>query len=154
MISAIAGPLWGRLGDRVGMKLMAQRATAANCICWLLMGFSRNVYELVALRAVLGLLGGFNSVSVALVTQLSPKNKTANVIGTLQSVQILSGAIGPFFGGLLAASIGIRKTFFITGIVMGGAFLSIALLYRNSAGNEKPVPVPPEEKSGRAFLKR
>src|SRR5438874_6673562 len=55
MISAVAGPLWGRLGDRVGMKLMAQRATAANCICWLLMGFSRNVYELVALRAVLGL---------------------------------------------------------------------------------------------------
>ncbi len=154
LISAIAGPLWGRLGDRVGMKLMAERATAANCICWLLMGFSQNVYQLVALRTVLGLLGGFNSVSVALITQLSPKNKTAEVIGTLQSVQILSAAIGPFFGGLLAAVIGIRKTFFVTGIVMGGAFLSIALLYRNSAGTERRAEEAAQPKVSRDFVKR
>jgi MFS transporter, DHA1 family, multidrug resistance protein len=154
LISALAGPLWGRLGDRMGMKLMAQRATAANCLCWFLMGFSQNIYQLFALRALLGLLGGFNSVSIALVTQLSPRNKTANVIGTLQSVQILSAALGPFFGGLLAASIGIRNTFFVTSIVMGGAFLSIALLYKNSAGSELHLQKAQEASRPRSFIKR
>ncbi len=154
LISSIAGPLWGRLGDRIGMKLMAERATAANCLCWFLMGFSQNVYQMVALRALLGLLGGFNTVSVALITQLSPKNKTAEVIGTLQSMQILAAAIGPFFGGLLADSIGIRRTFFITGAVMGCALLSITLLYKNTDGSEVPAEKPEEEKAGREFLKR
>jgi len=153
LISSLAGPLWGRLGDRVGMKLMAQRATMANCICWLLMGFSQNVYHLFALRALLGLLGGFTSVSVALVTQLAPKNKTADVIGTLQSVQILSSAIGPFFGGLLADTIGIRKTFFITGLLMGGAFLSIALLY-NDAAVRTHVESDSDSSSRRDFIRR
>lgn len=152
LISAIAGPLWGKLGDRIGMKVMAQRATAANCLCWFLMGFSQNVYQLVALRALLGLLGGFNSVSVALITQLSPKDRTASVIGSLQSTQILAAAIGPFFGGLLADSIGIRKTFFVTALVMGGAFLSISLLYKNSDGRSPAAA--PEEKVGKEFLRR
>src|SRR5438128_10564349 len=117
------------------MRLMAQRATLANCVCWFLMGFCRNVWQLVAIRALLGLLGGFTSVSAALITQLSPKEKTGEVIGTLQSVQILSSAIGPFFGGLLADSIGIRRTFFITGVLMAGAFFSIALLYKDADAN-------------------
>ena len=152
LISAIAGPLWGKLGDRIGMKVMAQRATAANCLCWFLMGFSHNVYQLVALRALLGLLGGFNSVSVALITQLSPKEKTASVIGSLQSTQILAAAVGPFFGGLLAQSIGIRNTFFVTALVMGGAFLSISLLYKDSDGKSPAAEA--EVKVGKEFLRR
>src|SRR5215471_6426972 len=149
LISSLVGPIWGRLGDRIGMKLMAERATAANCICWFLMAFSQNVYQLFALRALLGLLGGFTSVSVALVTQLSRKNKTAEVIGTLQSAQILSSALGPFFGGILAASIGVRKTFFVTGLFMAGALISIVWLYKDSS--EKPVhhEEAPRQKLGR-----
>ena len=133
---------------------MAQRATAANVLCWFLMGFSQNVYQLLFLRALLGLLGGFTSVSVALVTQLSPKDKTANVIGTLQSVQILSAALGPFFGGLLAYSIGIRKTFFVTGLVMLGAFVSIALLYKNTDGSEIHTAKAAAQPASRSFLRR
>ncbi len=132
MIASFAGPLWGRLGDRYGMKLMASRATLANCTLLFLMGLSQNVYQLFALRALMGLLGGFNTVSAALVTQLAPKEKVAKVIGTLQSVQILSAAVGPFVGGVLASLIGIRATFFVTGAVTVVSFLSIVLLYSDS----------------------
>jgi DHA1 family multidrug resistance protein-like MFS transporter len=131
LIASFAGPLWGRLGDRFGMKLMAQRSTAMNALLWFLMGFSQNVYQLFVLRAVLGLLAGFNNVSVALITHASPKEKIPSLIGTLQSIQILSAAVGPFFGGILAHTIGIRATFFVTGLVMLPSFVSIHLLYRN-----------------------
>jgi DHA1 family multidrug resistance protein-like MFS transporter len=54
------------------------------------------------------------------------------VIGTLQSVQILSGAVGPFVGGVLAVWVGIRNTFFATGAAAVIAFLSIVLFYTDS----------------------
>ena len=129
LIAAICGPVWGRIGDRWGLKIMAQRATVANALLWFSMGFAQNVYQLLALRAVLGLLGGFNSVSVALITQAAPREKVPDMIGTLQAVQILAAGIGPFVGGVLANAIGIRYTFFVTGVVMLGSVISVFALY-------------------------
>jgi DHA1 family multidrug resistance protein-like MFS transporter len=137
LIAALCGPVWGRIGDRWGLKLMAQRATIANALLWFSMGFAQNVYQLLALRAVLGLLGGFNSVSVALITQAAPREKVTNMIGTLQAVQILAAGIGPFVGGVLAHAIGIRYTFFVTGIVMLGSVISVFALYDDP--KDKPI---------------
>src|SRR6058998_1963927 len=75
MMASLVGPLWGRLGDRKGMRLLATRATAANSVLWALMALAQNVYQLFVLRIVLGLFGGFNNTAVALVTQLAPKEK-------------------------------------------------------------------------------
>jgi DHA1 family multidrug resistance protein-like MFS transporter len=129
LIAAICGPVWGRIGDKWGLKIMAQRATVANALLWFSMGFAQNVYQLLALRAVLGLLGGFNSVSVALITQAAPREKVPNMVGTLQAVQILAAGVGPFVGGVLANVIGVRYTFFVTGIVMLGSVISVFALY-------------------------
>src|SRR5207249_1088022 len=137
MMASLVGPLWGRLGDRKGMRLLATRATAANSVFWALMALAQYVWQLFVLRIVLGLLGGFNNTAVALVTQLAPKEKVPSIIGSLQSVQILSAAIGPFFGGFLATSIGVRNTFIVTGIMNFGSLLSILSLYRD-ADRAKP----------------
>src|SRR2546430_1546954 len=131
LMAALLGPLWGRLGDRRGMKLIATRATAADAVLWFSMAFAQNVWQLFVLRILLGILGGFTNVAVALVTQLAPKEKVPSVIGTLNSVQILSAAIGPLLGGILATSIGVRNTFMFTGLVNFGSLLSILLLYRD-----------------------
>jgi MFS transporter, DHA1 family, multidrug resistance protein len=134
LVASLCGPIWGRIGDRWGLKIMAQRATVANALLWFSMGFVHNVYQLLALRALLGLLGGFNSVSVALITQGAPREKVPQVVGTLQSLQILAAGVGPFVGGVLANVIGVRYTFFVTGIVMLGSVVSVFALYRDSDG--------------------
>ena len=141
MMTSLIGPLWGRLGDRKGMRLLATRATAANSVFWALMALAQNVWQLFVLRIVLGLLGGFNNTAVALVTQLAPKEKVPSIIGSLQSVQILSAAIGPFFGGFLATSIGVRNTFIVTGIMNFGSLLSILSLYRDADRTKPPEKV-------------
>ena len=132
LLAASSGPIWGRLGDRFGMKLMAERATAVNLVCWFMMGFASNVWHLFILRGLMGLLGGFNTVSLALVTQDSPEERIPRLIGTLQSAQIISAAAGPFAGGVLAQWIGIRNTFFVTSVMMLGSLLSIILLYQET----------------------
>src|SRR3989454_3386990 len=153
MMTSLIGPLWGRLGDRKGMRLLATRATAANSVFWSLMALAQNVYQLFVLRIVLGLFGGFNNTAVALVTQLAPKEKVPSIIGSLQSVQILSAAIGPFFGGILATSIGVRNTFIVTGIMNFVSLLSILFLYRD-ADVAKQKEKEPSEASGSGFWKR
>src|SRR5438105_2136139 len=139
LMASLVGPLWGRLGDRKGMRMIAARATAANAVFWALMALAQNVWQLFLLRIALGLLGGFTTVAVALVTQLAPREKVPSIIGTLQSVQILSTALGPLFGGILASSIGVRSTFVITGIMNFVSLLSILLLYA-----DEYVSTPPE----------
>ena len=153
MMASLIGPLWGRLGDRKGMRLLATRATAANSVFWALMALAQNVWQLFVLRIVLGLLGGFNNTAVALVTQLAPKEKVPSIIGSLQSVQILSAAIGPFFGGFLATSIGVRNTFIVTGIMNFGSLLSILSLYRD-ADRTKPTEKVSPAPSASGFWKR
>jgi DHA1 family multidrug resistance protein-like MFS transporter len=153
LMASLMGPLWGRLGDRRGMKLIATRATAANAVLWFSMAFAHSVLQLFVLRIILGILGGFTNVAVALVTQLTPKEKVPSVIGTLQSWQILSAAIGPLAGGILATSIGIRNTFMFTGLVNFGSLVSILLLYRDTDA-ELSVAEAAESPSATRFWRR
>jgi DHA1 family multidrug resistance protein-like MFS transporter len=153
LMASLMGPLWGRLGDRRGMKMIATRATAANAVLWFSMAFAHTVMQLFVLRIILGILGGFTNVAVALVTQLTPKEKVPSVIGTLQSWQILSAAIGPLAGGILATSIGVRNTFMFTGLMNFGSLLSIVLLYRDT-DLAAPVTAPAVKDSGSEFWKR
>lgn len=153
LMAALLGPLWGRLGDRRGMKMIATRATVANAVLWFSMAFAHTVWQLFILRVILGILGGFTNVAVALVTQLTPKEKVPSVIGTLNSYQILSAAIGPLVGGVLATSIGVRNTFMFTGLVNFGSLLSILFLYRD-VDIEKPLEYSKEMESSRGFWKR
>jgi len=147
LVASLCGPIWGRMGDRWGLRIMAQRATVANALLWFSMGFAQNIYQLLALRAVLGLLGGFNSVSVALITHAAPRDKVPQIVGTLQAVQILAAGVGPLAGGILANIIGVRYTFFVTGIIMLGSVVSIFALYRDVPGDSKKTPPAKEASS-------
>lgn len=153
-LAALSGPVWGRIGDRYGLKLVTARAAAGNALCWFLMAFCSNVWQALAVRIALGFLGGFNSISVAAVTQLAPREKTSRVIGALQSTQVLSAAIGPLAGGFLAQSIGIRNTFLATALVTCGSFLSIVFLYRDGDRTSESTEEARSPRRSRAYLRR
>jgi MFS transporter, DHA1 family, multidrug resistance protein len=148
LIASIMGPIWGRLADRVGMKIMVQRVLFTIALHWGLMCFARNIWQVLALRVMLGLFSGFGTMSVALVTHACPKERVGRSVGMLQAVQILSTAVGPFFGGILAQAIGIRRTFGATFGLCLLAFFFVLVLYRNtresvSGGQEAPLLVSP-----------
>ncbi|HET8946172.1 MAG TPA: MFS transporter [Candidatus Polarisedimenticolia bacterium] len=130
-LAAILGPFWGRLADHLGMKVMVQRVLFTIAVHWGLMFFTRTVWQVLALRIMLGLFSGFGTMSVALVTHGCPRERIGYTVGTLQATQIMSTAIGPFVGGLLAASIGIRNTYLVTCTLCTLAFLFVLLLYRD-----------------------
>ncbi len=51
---ALAAPLWGRLGDRVGQKKMLLRATLAGSVMLGLMGLVTGPWQLLLLRLLQG----------------------------------------------------------------------------------------------------
>jgi MFS transporter, DHA1 family, multidrug resistance protein len=136
LLASFTGPFWGRLGDRYGMKVIAVRAAASNTFFYFMMALCQNVWQLLFVRTLLGLGGGFANVSIALVTKSSPKEKIPSVIGTLQSFQILSAALGPFVGGILASAIGTRNTFLVNGVLNVAALLIVILLYDEEGRGE------------------
>ncbi len=133
LLAGLLGPFWGRLGDRFGMKIMVERAILAMALHWGLFGFARSTYHLLGLRIMLGMLGGFGSLSMPLLVSTTPREYVSRSIGGLQTVQMVSAAVGPIVGGLLADLIGIRVTCLISSASGLTALVLISLLYREDA---------------------
>jgi MFS family permease len=131
--AALTAPLWGRLADRYGRKLMLIRASLGMAIAMSLMGMAHNVYELVGLRLLTGLLGGYASGSTVLVAAQTPKARSGWAIGVLSAGIMAGSLVGPLVGGILPPLIDIRASFFLIGGVIFVTFLATTLLLREGA---------------------
>ena len=136
--AGLVAPLWGRMADRYGRKLMLIRASLGMAITMALIGVVANAWQLVALRLLAGLVGGYASGSMVLVATQTPKARTGWALGTLSSGFMAGNLLGPLVGGSLPPLIGIRATFFLAGGVIFIAFLATCLLIRET----RPVRVP------------
>ncbi len=124
LLAAFVSPLWGRLADHHGRKLMVLRSSSAICLFTALMGLSQNVWELLALRALMGLFSGFSSSAIALVASQVPERRLGMALGWLSTAQLAGGLVGPVVGGALADWTGsCRISFYWTSILAGVALL-------------------------------
>lgn len=140
--AALVAPLWGRLADRYGRKLMLIRASLGMTVAMSLIGMAHDVYQLVALRLLAGFLGGYSSGSMLLVATQTPAARTGWALGIMSSGIMAGSLAGPLIGGSLPPLIGIRATFLAAGAIIFVAFLATAFLIR-----EEPRPkTPPGEK--------
>lgn len=131
--AALVAPLWGRLGDLYGRKLMLVRASLGMAVAMSLIGLAQDVWQLTALRLLAGVLGGYASGSVILVAAQTPRAHMSRALGLL-SMGVMTGTLGgPLIGGILPTFIGIRWTFFAAGGVIFIAFLATAFLVREDA---------------------
>ena len=76
LAAAVVSPAWGRLADRYGRKLILVRASLGMAVVMSMTGMARNVYRLVLLRALAGLVGGYASAAIVLVATQTPKERS------------------------------------------------------------------------------
>ncbi|MGY4495134.1 MFS transporter [Pseudomonas sp. TE3610] len=138
--AALTAPLWGRLGDRYGRKLMLIRASLGMAIAMSLIGLAENIWQLVLLRLLGGLLGGYASGATILVATQTPKARSGWALGILSSGIMAGSLAGPLIGGALPPLVGIRNTFFLSGAFIFVAFLATAFLLKE-APRPKRAPV-------------
>jgi MFS family permease len=128
--AALTAPLWGRLADRYGRKLMLIRASLGMAIAMSLIGMADNVWQLAALRLLAGLLGGYASGSMVMVAAQTPKARSGWALGVLSAGIMAGNLVGPLIGGVLPPLIGIRSTFLLAGGVIFVTFLGTTFLLR------------------------
>ncbi len=111
-------PLWGKLSDQYGRKIMLLRSGFGMALVIILMGFSQSAWQLLALRVLNGVISGFNPAAQSLIAARAPKEKMGFVMGVLQSGTVAGTILGPLIGGLLADQFGFRPIFYITGSLL------------------------------------
>jgi MFS transporter, DHA1 family, multidrug resistance protein len=127
-VAAFASPLWGRLADRHGRKLMLLRSSIAIGIFTALMGLASNVWEFFAFRALMGAFAGFSASAIALVASRAPERRLGFALGWLSTGQLIGSLVGPVIGGGLAdLTRSYRIPFFCTSAM---TFLALLLLWR------------------------
>ena len=129
-VAAISAPLWGRVGDRYGSKVLVIRSLAAFVVTKAAMGLVTSAWQLFALRALLGVFAGYGALTTSMAAESVPRERMAAAIGTVQVAQRLGPAIGPIIGGLLAPLVGLRRTFFVAAAFYLVAVVIIAVVYR------------------------
>ena len=138
-LSAMCAPLWGRVGDRFGNKILLQRSLVSCVIVMALMAYATQPWHLFALRAIQGLVAGYGPLTIAMVAMSAPVEHMARAIGSVQTAQRIGPAIGPVLGGVLAAAVGLRNAFLVSAAVYAGAFLMVTLMYTEpSRAQRKP----------------
>jgi DHA1 family multidrug resistance protein-like MFS transporter len=154
---AIFGPIWGALSDRIGRKVMVERAMFSGAVVIALMGLAQNVQQLVILRTVQGALTGTVTAANALVATSAPRERTGSALGLLQMAIYLGASVGPLVGGFVADSFGYRMPFFVTGALLFLTGVGVLFFVREEFN---PVALPVGERAAgegegeRAALRR
>ena len=130
MVTAISAPLWGRVGDKYGSKLLVIRSLTAFILTKAAMAFVTAPWQLFALRALLGVFAGYGALTMSMAAQSVPRDRMAQAIGTVQTGHRLGPAIGPVIGGLLAPLVGLRNAFLVASTFYMAAMLLIIFLYQ------------------------
>src|SRR5215210_612122 len=115
---ALVAPLWGRLSDKMGRKLMLLRATFAAVVVVGSMAFVTGPWQLLVLRLLQGTLTGTVPAATSLVAATAPAEKAGWRLGALQTVIFVAAGVGPALGGISADAAGLRTSFFVASALL------------------------------------
>jgi EmrB/QacA subfamily drug resistance transporter len=114
LASTVVGPLYGKLGDLYGRKVLLQVAIVVFLIGSALCGLSQSMTELIAFRALQGLGGGGLIVlTMATVGDIIPPRERGRYQGFFGAVFGISTVIGPLLGGFFVDNLTWRWIFYV-----------------------------------------
>lgn len=125
LVSAVMAPIWGRMADRRGKRLMAIRASLLLSISYFLGGIVTSPLQLTFMRMFQGFASGLWPMELAIMTIYAPPKKLGICLGIMQGALTAGGIIGPLFGGILAEVFGMRMSFFLAAAAL---FLNFIIL--------------------------
>ncbi len=126
-VCAIMSPIWGKMADTKGKKLMLLRSSVLISISYFLCTIIRTPFELFLVRALQGFAAGMWPACLALMSAYAPKSKIGISMGVMQSANICGGIVGPLIGGVLSSQFGMRSSFFIGGCAI--ALITIITIF-------------------------
>ncbi|MEU5859979.1 MDR family MFS transporter [Nonomuraea sp. NPDC047529] len=112
----VSTPLWGKLSDLFGRKLLFQTALGLFVAASLVAGLSQNMGQLIAARAVQGLgVGGLSALAQVILGDIVSPRERGRYSGYMGAVFGISTVAGPLLGGFIVDTdwLGWRWCFYV-----------------------------------------
>jgi EmrB/QacA subfamily drug resistance transporter len=107
-------PIYGRLADLFGRKVLLVVAIAIFLTGSVLCGFAHDMVALIAFRALQGIgAGGVQPIATTIVGDLFPGRERARALGYLSSVWGTAAVVGPLLGAFLVQHVGWPAVFWL-----------------------------------------
>ena len=136
--ATIVGPLYGKLGDLYGRKLVLQVAIVIFLIGSALCGLSQNMAELIGFRTLQGLgAGGLIVVTFAVIGDVIPPRERGKYQGYFGAVFGFSTVIGPLLGGFFVDNLSWRWIFYVNLPIGAVALAVIGLAFHTSVDRKR-----------------
>src|SRR4051794_23128693 len=134
LTSTVATPLYGKLSDLYGRKLLFQSAIVIFLIGSALAGLSQNMEQLILFRGIQGIGGGgLMAMAFAVIGGVVPPRERGRYTGYMGSVFAVASVAGPLLGGFFVDNFSWRWVFYIN------VPIGIAALFITSSVLKLPV---------------
>ena len=150
---AIAAPFWSMQADRRGPRFALSMILLILGVVIALMYFTRSPVELLILRMIQGMSGGFVAVGMSLVMNVTPKKQLTWAMGVFQASMVMGVMFGPLVGGMIADTLGYRMPFVIFCALSFLCLVAVRLMVPKQIGLEKARGREPFMKQLSYFMK-
>ena len=114
LTSTAVTPLWGKISDLYGRRQVFQAAIVIFLIGSFLCGFSQDMFQLIAFRALQGIGGGgLMAIALSVIGDVIPPRERGRYQGYFAAVFGMSSVAGPLLGGWFTEAINWRWIFYI-----------------------------------------
>ncbi|MCU1289113.1 MAG: bmr3 [Acidobacteria bacterium] len=138
--STVTVPVWGKLSDLYGRRLLYQIGIAVFLLGTLLSGLSTSMTQLIAFRAIQGLgAGALVPLGMTIIGDIFTLQERAKMQAYFSGVWGFSSVVGPIVGGFITDQLSWRWVFFINLPVGIAAALIIGLALKEPKQHETPT---------------
>jgi len=136
LFMVFSAPWWGKRTDRQSYRRNLSLAVGGAAIAYIAQGFATSTWQLIPLRALQGFcMGGMIPTLYSYISKKTDLARRGGLMGIASSSYILGSMVGPSVGGQLAAGIGLRANFYITGGLLLVTLLLIRTIFIDMGGS-------------------
>ena len=114
LTQAVMTPVYGKLADLYGRKIVYLGSTALFLLGSLLCGFAWSMTSLIAFRAIQGLGGGgLTPLGTIIISDIAQPSERPRLLGYVSGVWGIAAIVGPLLGAFFVGSLGWSFVFWV-----------------------------------------